>query len=62
MYYWGSGGLSRNIKMAFKYYKMAADSGDPSSLYDYGIILLKVYFRFCGALKLSEHHIKYLVT
>ncbi|CAK8696804.1 protein sel-1 homolog 3-like isoform X2 [Clavelina lepadiformis] len=39
--YWGQQGLQRNLNAAFEYYKKAAQGGDPTALYDYGVILLK---------------------
>lgn len=42
MLYWGSQGVQRDVSGALEYYRRGAESGDPSALYDYGIVLLKV--------------------
>ena len=42
MLYWGSQGVQRDVLGALEYYRLSAESGDPSALYDYGIVLLKV--------------------
>lgn len=41
MLYWGSQGVQRDVKSALEYYRLSAESGEPSALYDYGIVLLK---------------------
>ncbi|ESN94215.1 hypothetical protein HELRODRAFT_189377 [Helobdella robusta] len=41
MLYWGSQGIQRNLTVASNYYKEATSSGSASSLYDYGILLLR---------------------
>jgi len=46
MLYWGAQGITRDISAAVEYYRQAAESGDPQAMYDYGIILLKVFYFF----------------
>ena len=40
--FWGQQGLKRNLQAAVEYYRMGAEKQDPTSMYDYGIVLLKV--------------------
>jgi len=40
--YWGQQGLQRDLGAAFKLYEEAAQGGDATALYDYGIVLIKV--------------------
>ena len=49
MLYWGAQGITRDIAAAVEYYRLAAESGDPQALFDYGIILIKVTIG-------SQHH------
>jgi len=42
MLYWGAQGINRDVTAALEYYRLAAESGDPQAIYDYGIVLLKV--------------------
>ena len=42
MLYWGSQGVTRDVTAALDYYRLAAETGDPEALFDYGIVLLKV--------------------
>ena len=42
MLYWGSKGIQRDLRQAAVYYRLAAEHMDPSALYDYGLVLLKV--------------------
>jgi len=42
MLYWGAQGITRDISAALEYYRLAAESGDPHALFDYGIVLIKV--------------------
>jgi len=44
MLYWGSQGITRDVEAALEYYRRAAESGNAQSLFDYGIVLLKVSF------------------
>lgn len=45
--YWGAKGVDRNITTASSYYKEAATTGNPNSVHDYAVILLKArtYFK-----------------
>ncbi len=40
--YWGSQGVQRNLAQAVELYRLGAEAGDHPSMYDYGIVLLKV--------------------
>jgi len=43
MLYWGAQGITRDVDAALDYYRRAAESGNAQALFDYGIVLLKVY-------------------
>lgn len=45
MLYWGSQGVERDLNAAVNYYRQAAETRDPVSLYDYAIVLLKVVLK-----------------
>jgi hypothetical protein len=42
MFYWGESGLKRNIEAGTQFLKMGAQNNDPTSLFGYGLSLLKV--------------------
>lgn len=42
--YWGSQGLKRNLEAAIEYFRMGAETEDPQSMYDYGVVLLRVMY------------------
>ena len=56
MLYWGSKGLERDVVAALEYYRLAAETGEPSALYDYGIVLLKVSISIFDKFHRQRHH------
>lgn len=39
--YWGAQGLRRNMDAAIEYFRMSAETEDPTAMYDYGVVLMR---------------------
>ena len=40
--FWGAQGIKRNLAAAVDYYREGAEANDPTSQYNYGLVLLRV--------------------